>query len=161
MEAWANFFIATAGVGATLAGLLVVAVSINLQQFLKYPQLPPRASATVSNLMLMETTSLMALIPQPPSAFAIEIVIFTSVGWAIMIACSREIIGHHTNAGRPGIELLFGVPGGHIAALCLVVGAVLLWGADVHGLYWIAAAAILTLVSTAMNVWVFLIEILR
>lgn len=161
MEAWANFFVATAGVGAALAGLVIVAVSVNLQQFVKHPQLPPRASATVSNLMLMVTTSLMALIPQPWSAFAIEIVIFTSVGWAIMIACSREIIGHHMKGGRPAIELLFGLPGGHVAALCLVVGAVLLYGANSHGLYWIAAAALLTLVATAMNVWVFLIEILR
>ena len=99
--------------------------------------------------------------PQPLSIYAIEVLVFTAVGWTIMIACSRDIIAHHLKEGRPAFGLFIGLPGGHLAALALVVGAVLLWGANDHGIYWIAAAAIVTLVSTVMNVWVFLLEVLR
>ena len=54
LESWANFFITAAGVSATLAGLVIVAVSVNLQHTLKYPQPPPRASGTVAASMLVQ-----------------------------------------------------------------------------------------------------------
>lgn len=40
---WTNFGLATAGTAATLAGLLFVAVSINLKRILEFPNLPARA----------------------------------------------------------------------------------------------------------------------
>jgi hypothetical protein len=39
-ERWHDLFVATAGAAAALAGLIFVAVSINLEQILKYPALP-------------------------------------------------------------------------------------------------------------------------
>jgi len=37
---WANFFVAEVGASAALAGLVVVATSINLSRILLFPQLP-------------------------------------------------------------------------------------------------------------------------
>ena len=111
LEPRAHFFMAAAGVAAILAGLIVIAVAVSLRQILKYPHLPPRARATVSNLMLVVMTGLPGLVPQPPSAYAAEIVAFSAVGLTIMIAWQCEIIEHHFKAGRPAVELIIGLPG--------------------------------------------------
>ena len=92
MAAWANFFMVAAGVAAILAGLIVVAVAVSLQQILKYPHLPPRMRATFSNLMPVMMTGLLGLVPHPVSAFAAEVVVFSAIGWTIVIACQREVM---------------------------------------------------------------------
>lgn len=161
LETWANFFITAAGVSATLAGLVIVAVSVNIVQILKHPQLPPRASATVAALMAAVATGLVGLIPQPARAFAVEAFGVAAVAWIVLLACTREIIVEHLKAGRPAIELVVGVPGGHVAAIALLVGAGLLWLGHGNGLYWIAGGILAALLFAVMNAWVFLIEILR
>ena len=50
MMMWTNFFIAAAGASASLAGLVFVALSVNINRILEYPQLPSRAAATIGTL---------------------------------------------------------------------------------------------------------------
>jgi hypothetical protein len=161
LEPWAHFFMTAAGVAAILAGLIVVAVAVSLRQILKYPHLPPRVRATYSSLMLVVMTGLVGLVPQPVSAFAAEVVVFSAIGWTIVIACQRETMEQHFKAGRPALELLIGLPGEHAAILGFVVGAVLLWTANGLGLYWILAGVVITLFSTMMNMWVVMVETMR
>jgi hypothetical protein len=42
--AWASFFVAEVGAAAALNGLVIVAISINIQRILSFPQLPGRAA---------------------------------------------------------------------------------------------------------------------
>ncbi len=90
LEPWTHFFMTAAGVAAILGGLIVVAVAVSLQQIVKHPHLPPRARATFSNLMLAVMTGLVGLVPQPVSAFAVEVVVFAAIGGTIAIACQRR-----------------------------------------------------------------------
>jgi hypothetical protein len=48
--AWHDFFMGTIGAAAALTGLLFVAISINLDEVLKHPQLPGRAAGTLGIL---------------------------------------------------------------------------------------------------------------
>src|SRR5690242_15326635 len=47
MEGWSEFFVAEVGAAAALAGLLVVAMSINIEKIMGMPTLPPRAAQTL------------------------------------------------------------------------------------------------------------------
>jgi hypothetical protein len=66
--AWASFATAVATAAATLTGLLFVAVSINLQRILQYPNLPGRAAQTLVMFSLPLVFSILMLVPGQPVA---------------------------------------------------------------------------------------------
>src|SRR6202034_206276 len=71
---WHDFFVGTIGSSAALTGLLFVAISINLEQILKYPQLPGIAAVTLWLLVSALSVSVFALAPgQTNGALGIEI----------------------------------------------------------------------------------------
>lgn len=84
LKSWKEFFTTAAGASATLVGLVIVAVSVNVQRILEHPQLPSRSGATVAALVLILVSSLAELIPQPIKALAIEIFTFPSTLRALL-----------------------------------------------------------------------------
>ncbi|MEI9906978.1 MAG: hypothetical protein WDO06_02880 [Actinomycetota bacterium] len=53
LDQWSEFFIAGAGAAAALAGLVIVAVSVNVREILKYRSLPSRSAATIGSLTMI------------------------------------------------------------------------------------------------------------
>ena len=79
-EHWTDFGVATAGAAAALAGLLVVAVSINIERILQFPSLPHRAAQTLILFALPLVTALLLIVPgQPSTALACELLV---TGWS-------------------------------------------------------------------------------
>jgi len=71
---WSDLFVATAGASAALAGLVFVAVSINLARVVQFSDLPDRALATVLFLVSVLLVSIIGLIPgQSNLALGIEL----------------------------------------------------------------------------------------
>src|ERR1700685_2749502 len=64
--AWTNFFVAEVGAAAALSGLIIVAISINLQRILSFPQLPGRAAEMLILLVGALTACSFALMPGQP-----------------------------------------------------------------------------------------------
>ena len=62
-EAWADFGVAVAGAGAALAGLLFVALSINLERILAGHRVTARAGHTLMLLAAPLVIALLLLIP--------------------------------------------------------------------------------------------------
>ena len=70
---WKDLFVASAGASAALAGLVFVAVSINIDRILKFKGLPARALQTVLLLLSVVLVSIIGLIPGNAWVLMVEI----------------------------------------------------------------------------------------
>jgi hypothetical protein len=158
--AWANFFVAEAGATAALAGLTIVAVSINLERILSFPQLPGRAAEVLIMLVGALLVCSLGLMPgQSLKAFGVEV-----LGAGLLMTASPLIIQARQVTVlktqplswwlyRHLITLFGSVP--------VLIGGVYLVAGTTDGLYWMAAGILATLAGAVWNAWVLLVEILR
>lgn len=157
---WTGFATAVAAAAATLAGLLFVAVSINLRQILEFPNLPGRAGQTLITFVTPLLVALLVLVPgQPRAVLGWELVIT-----GLIIAALQQRIDHH--AGRSEHEtqaswLLVRVIPVVVICGCVVAAGLSLLADGGGGLYWLVPAVLLATVAGLVNAWVLLVEILR
>src|SRR5277367_3319354 len=97
IDHWTDLYVAGTGASAALAGLVIVAISINIKEILKYTYLPSRAAATIATLILILLVCMAGLIPgQSSLAFGIEVAIFTVIAWALeSISNYRSVLVIH------------------------------------------------------------------
>ena len=119
---WKDFFVTAAGASATLVGLVIVAISVNLQRIIEQPQLPSRGGATVAALVLMLVTSMAELIPQSGATLAIEISLFGLLVWLIQLWSARQIVVAYLESRRPLHEAIIGIAIGQIQAILSSLG---------------------------------------
>jgi hypothetical protein len=159
MENWHDFLVAEAGAGAALAGLVFVAISINLTKVLENRAVSGRAFEALCELLSLLFAALLALIPgQGRVALGIELLILGGVIWAAII---RVALGARNAGGATPAQHRFREVLGQFATLPLVLAGASLLGAFGGGLYWLAASAVFALIAGMIGAWVLLIEILR
>ena len=93
---WTAFFTAITGAAAALAGLLFVAVSINLDNILKSKTLPPaRAAETLAILVFVMISSALALVPQDVELLGAEILVIAVPLTAITVRSQLKFHGRN------------------------------------------------------------------
>jgi hypothetical protein len=157
---WQNFFSAELGALATLTGLVVVAISINLSRILAVVSLPSRAGEALIVLVGALVVVSVALVPHQPSMLLGGE--FSSIGLVTFIAPATNQIRlwnllEGVTSGKQYVRLAIT----SIASLPFVVaGGYLIFGVG-GAFYWLALGVIVSLVAGVWNSWILLIEILR
>ena len=159
-RSWAEFGQAVATAAAALAGLLFIAVSINLRQILDLPGLPSRAAQTLILFATPLVGAIMLIVPgQPRAAVAIELLATGLVvgGGQLYLYLSAERSEQDTTWRRLVGRVIPAVT----SCGCMVVAGATLLGQAGGGLYWLVPSVLAALIFGLTNVWVLLVEILR
>jgi hypothetical protein len=158
--AWEGLFVTEAGVAAVLAGLLFVAVSINLGQILQHPGLPGRAAEAIGLLAGVLIACTLGLVPgQSRTLLGAELLIAGLLAWSVQVAIHVRAVRRRVGPSPPVLLGRIGLAQAAVLPLP-VAGASLLLGAG-GGLYWLVPGIIGCLVVALLDAWVLLIEILR
>jgi hypothetical protein len=157
---WHTFFSTQAEVGATLTGLLFVALSINLKHILSLPGLADRAGEAVLLLLFPVFVGLTGVLPQTSvEAFGLELLV---LGLLELTAVTAIVVrGRRAAAARPTREYLARVVMAELAVIPTVIAGALLLVRHPGGLWWQAAGTGLCIAAGVLDAWVLLVEILR
>ncbi|MEI9993386.1 MAG: hypothetical protein WDM91_02230 [Rhizomicrobium sp.] len=158
LQDWTGFFAAELGASAALAGLVIVAISINIARILADPVLPGRAAETLVAPTGVLILCSFALVPGQGRAMLAAEILVTGAAMGLVPAL---IIGH---ALRRGVDNGYALRRLVLAGMCflpfVVSGGLLLAGVP-GALYWTVPGVVLSLLATVLNAWVLLVEILR
>ena len=157
---WAEFLLAEAAAAGALAGLVFVALSINLSRIIEAPGVSGRAAETLMVLGGALVASLIGLIPgQSADHLAFHLFLVGFFMWAIPTVIQVNAI-RHRHYIRPAHAIsrfIFH----QVATVPMMLASLSLWGVPGGGLYWLGFGLIALLVLALINAWVLLVEIMR
>ncbi len=157
---WSDFFVAVAGAGAALAGLIIVAISVNVRRILDIPGMAERGATTVSSLVLVVIVACAGLMPfQPLAAFGAESAVAAVVTLAIAARSTAVFMRHDTHDSRLGAAAKGGL--GLLPGVLVFAGSLLACAGDSAGIGVVAAGILVCVAASSINAWVLLVEILR
>ena len=162
LEGWNDFFVAEAGASAALAGLLFVAVSINLSRILEYANLPARTVESLAAFVTVLFVASFALVPhQPALATGVEI---AASGLALhvinLIALRADMKFSPVMRGK-GARRLTRLVANQAPPLPFVIGGAMIAAGNGNGAYWLVPGTLLCFLAGLFGAWVLLIEIQR
>jgi modulator of FtsH protease len=157
---WPDFFVAAAGATGALAGLVFVAISINLARIIELPGVSGRAAETLILLSGTLAGSLAALIPHlSEKELGCVLLSILAPTWMLpnlvqLRSIKRRTYYRSTHAiVRAILHQIAAFPG--------VLTGLSLLGVLPGGLTWFGVGAILSILVAMFNAWILLIEILR
>lgn len=156
---WKDLFVASAGASAALAGLVFVAVSINIERILKFEGLPERALQTVLLLLSVVLVSIIGLIPgQGHVAIGAELLGEALVFGAVIAMLLKRSLPPRSSPHSWRLSRQLVMAAGTVP---LIIGGASILAQAGGGLYWTAAGMILAIAGAVANAWVLMVEILR
>lgn len=163
-EAWGDLFVAAAGAGAVLTGLIFVAVSVNIGAVLEADRrsgenfLTGRAVEALVALLNVLVISLVGLVPTIPrgalAAFVLLVAAESIISPIRAIQASR-----HKSSIEGATMLRIGMA--LALTLSLVASGVTLAVGHGGGLFWLPVAFVVAIFVAAVNAWVLLVEVVR
>ncbi|MDX2376886.1 hypothetical protein M4I32_08760 [Microbacterium sp. LRZ72] len=159
LAAWTDFSVAMLGASAALAGLVIVAMSVNISQIIASRTLTARLAAGIATLVLTIVASGMALIPGLGALwYGIVLLAITAAAGLFQVHASVAIFTDPDPADRArfGKAALGFIPIGAylVAAVLMMIGAP-------GGLAAAAIGALTAIVAAIVVSWVVLVEVLR
>ncbi|HEX5728026.1 hypothetical protein [Microbacterium sp.] len=159
LELWSEFNVAIVGAAAALAGLVIVAASVNIKEIIAARTLTARLAAAIAALVLALMVSALGLVPAIGAEWYGWIVVACTIGAGIFQVNATRVIATDPateDRARFAKSVLGFLP---IAAYLAAGGAVLL--GHPSGLYLAAAGGLVAITATLLVSWIVLVEVLR
>jgi len=157
---WSEFNVAMVGATAALAGLLIVAMSVNISTIMSSKTMPARLAASIAALVLAITVSALGLIPgQPLVVYGIEMVV-AALGAGVFQWHAVALVFRQSGVPR---NYRFGQSAAGVfpIAAFLLGGVLVIAGRGEAGLIAAAIGSILAIIAALLMAWVVLVELLR
>jgi modulator of FtsH protease len=160
LEPWGDFLEAAAGADGALAGLVFVALSINLERILKLPGVASRAGETLLLLAGSLVAVLLTLMPHESPRVLGDLLF--AVGFVVWVVPSVLQVrswgrhGYYTPQLAAARFLLY-----QIATVPALLMGFAVMGLLPGGLNWLGAFIVLAIIVALTNAWVLLVEIVR
>ena len=157
---WGEFAVALGSAGAVLAGLIFVAVTMNIDRILRVRGLPGRAGESVILYLsvLIECTFL--LVPgQPAGVLGAELLLAGLVTLGVLLAIAVPAVRRPNR--QPRSWHIFRLVEIAAASVLAMLAGLSLLGAFGGGLYWLVASLLTALLAATGNAWVLLVEVVR
>jgi modulator of FtsH protease len=156
---WSAFFGAEVGASAALAGFVIVAISINISRILSHPLLPARAAETLVAPTGVLIVSTYALVPVKEAVtLGVELLCVGAAMWLIPTIFQLRTL-RSPDHERFAVFRRFLL--NQASSLPVIGSAYLILVHDPDALYWLVPGITFSLITTVINAWVLMIEILR
>jgi hypothetical protein len=157
---WSDFLVASAGATGALAGLVFVALSINLGKILLLPGVTERAGETILLLASGLVGSLVVLIPhETPAQLGLWLLVLWLPTWLLPTLIQLRDFAKRRYYRTYHAVIRFLLFQG--ATVPLLLAGLSLRGYLIGGLLWFAFGLIMSLMVALYNAWVLLVEIMR
>lgn len=159
IEAWSDFNVAMLGATAALAGLLIVAASVNIAEIVKTRTLTSRMAAALAGLVLALTVSAVGLVPSlEPIAYGAVVLVAVLIAGVFQVHSTRVVYADPDPADR---DRFLKAAVGFAPLICYGVAGGMLLAGHPSGLVTAAAGAIIAIIAGIIVSWIALVEVLR
>lgn len=160
VAAWESFAVALAGAAAVLAGLVFVAVSVNIDRILAVRGLPGRAGDSLVMFVAALVECAFVLVPrQPVQALGVELLVTGIAASTVLLAV--VIPGIRLPSRQPLTWRVFRSATTQIVTIPVILAGASLLGWPAGGLYWLVTGVLAALLAATGNAWVLLVEVVR
>lgn len=160
-EGWGEFGVAAAGATAALAGLLIVAISVNVKEIVASRALVHGARATIAWLVLAIVVSLLILpADQRLVLLGPETLVLTVPAVWIQVASIRTQ-RRLASEGVTGRVLTVIIVLACLQCLPFVIGGILLLFGIPSAIWGLFTGVVIVVIASMINAWVLLLEVQR
>ncbi|HEX5429559.1 MAG TPA: hypothetical protein VFX17_00580 [Patescibacteria group bacterium] len=160
VAAWGAFFMAVAGAGAALTGLVFVSITLNLQKIVGSARLVGRAEEAVLHLLSTVILSLVCLMPGISAKLTgIFVLILIIPTWIFLTDLHRRAYAEQKQENMRSFMSRF-VPA-QVALVPIIISGISLMAHGGGGLGWLAFGLMASVTVGVVDAWVLTIEIIR